>query len=375
MASETQGQGGSVSEVLSVVDIEELPLSGYHRKTLRLLRDCRTSALGGHVDGCDACGHLQISYNSCRNRHCPKCQGHKREEWISAREQDLLPCTYFHVVFTLPQELNGLALHSPKEVYSALFDSAWATLRSFGMNRGIAMGMISILHTWGQNLSLHPHLHCIVPGGGVGAQGQWQPLRGNGKYLFSVKAMSKVFRAKYVAHLRSQGVAEESLLQGLFRQPWVVYAKRPFGGPRQVIEYLGRYTHKVAISNNRIREVTADRVIFRYKDYRQGGKNGELSLHPREFIRRFSQHILPKRFVRIRHYGILSSTWKRGKLQALQKQAGMVITPRPADVKTHLHRCPCCKEGRLVTILHFSGERGPPMLPKFTAQALVSAVN
>ena len=368
-------QGGSVSEVLGITDIEQLALSGYHRKTLRLLRDCRTSALGGHVDGCDTCGHLQISYNSCRNRHCPKCQGHKREAWITAREQDLLPCKYFHVVFTLPQELNGLALHSPKEIYTALFDSAWATLRSFGMNRGIAMGMISILHTWGQNLSLHPHLHCIVPGGGVVSGGKWQVLRGNGKYLFSVKAMSKVFRAKYVAQLRSQGVGEDSLLQGLFKQPWVLYAKRPFGGLKQVIEYLGRYTHKVAISNHRIKEVTADKVTFCYKDYRKGGQKGEMSLHPKEFVRRFAQHILPLRFVRIRHYGILSSTWKRGKLQALQAQTGIAITPRAEPVKTHLRRCPCCKTGTLVTILHFSGERGPPTLPKHTAQALVPAVN
>ena len=368
-------QGGSVSQVLGLTDIEQLGLPGYHLKTLRLLRDCRTSALGGHVDGCDTCGHLQISYNSCRNRHCPKCQGHKREEWIAAREQDLLPCTYFHVVFTLPQELNGLALHLPKEVYTALFDSAWATLRSFGMSRGIAMGMISILHTWGQNLSLHPHLHCIVPGGGVGSGCTWQVLRGKGKYLFSVKAMSKVFRAKYVSHLRKRGVGEERLLQSLFRQAWVVYAKRPFGGPKQVIEYLGRYTHKVAISNHRIKAVTADKVTFSYKDYRHGGQKGEMTLHPREFVRRFAQHILPIRFVRIRHYGILSSTWKRGKLQALQAQTSIAITLGAEPAKTHLQRCPCCKTGTLMTILHFSGERGPPTLPKHTAQALVPAVN
>jgi hypothetical protein len=368
-------QGGSVSEILGLTDIEQFALSGYHRKTLRLLRDCRTSALGGHVDGCDACGHLQISYNSCRNRHCPKCQGHKREEWIATREQDLLPCTYFHVVFTLPQELNSLALHSPKEVYTALFDSAWATLRVFGQNRGIQMGMISILHTWGQNLSLHPHLHCIVPGGGVGSGDKWQVLRGNGKYLFSAKAMSKVFRARYVAHLRQQGVGEEGLLQSLFRQPWVVYAKRPFGGPKQVIEYLGRYTHKVAISNHRIKEVTADKVTFSYKNYRHEGRKGEMSLHPLEFIRRFAQHILPKRFVRIRHYGILSATWKRGKLQALQAQTGIAITPRAEPVKTQLRRCPCCKTGTLVRILHFSGERGPPILPQLTVQSFVPVVS
>ncbi len=176
----------------------------HQQKTLRALAQCRTAALGGHVDACDDCGNISISYNSCRNRHCPKCQGHKREEWIQKREADLLPCTYYHVVFTLPQELNPLALHQPKMVYDALFASAWLTLQQFGKTAGVGMGMIAVLHTWGQNLSLHPHLHCIVPGGGIDDKGKWKRQLRSDKFLFAVKALSKVYRAKYVQQLRSQ---------------------------------------------------------------------------------------------------------------------------------------------------------------------------
>ena len=322
--------------------------------------------LGGHVDVCDACGRISISYNSCRNRHCPKCQGHKREEWIQKREQDLLPCTYYHVVFTLPQQLNPLALHKPLLVYDTLFKSVWQTIRQFGRNKNVHLGMIAVLHTWGQNLSLHPHLHCIIPGGGIGADGKWQkhvgrnfPLRGKNKggYLFSVKALSKVFRAKYVQQLRENGIEDKALLESLFQNEWVVYAKRPFGGPKQVIEYLGRYTHKVAISNHRLQQVTDTDVSFTYKDYRNSGKTGVMSLTHREFVRRFAQHILPLRFVRIRHYGILSSTWKRGKLQALQRD--LKVKRPEAKTKTLLRKCPCCKTGTLITIEVF-GRRGPP---------------
>ena len=300
---------------------------------------------------------MHVSYNSCRNRHCPKCQGHKREEWIRKREQDLLPCSYYHVVFTLPGELNPLALHRPKLVYDALFAAVWATLDQFGRREGIQMGMIAVLHTWGQNLSLHPHLHCIVPGGGVDEKGKWTPQLSSNKYLFSVKALSKVFRAKYVAGLRDSGIEDQALLDSLFGKQWVVYCKRPFGGPQQVIEYLGRYTHKVAISNHRLAQVTEREVTFRYKDYKDSGATKHMILSNGEFTRRFSQHILPPRFVRIRHYGILSSTWKRGKLQAVQV-ALKVIRKEPA-VKTLLRRCPCCKSSTLITLEVF-GQRGPP---------------
>lgn len=300
---------------------------------------------------------MHISYNSCRNRHCPKCQGHKREEWISKREADLLPCTYYHVVFTLPQELNRLALHQPGLVYDALFASAWNTLHQFGRNEALQLGMIAVLHTWGQNLSLHPHLHCIVPGAGIDKDGQWkQQIRSN-KYLFAVKALSKVFRAKYVQQLRDKGIREKTLIESLFSKQWVVYAKRPFGGPGQVIEYLGRYTHKVAISNHRITKVEEALVSFSYKDYRNGSTQKQMTLTTDDFTRRFAQHILPPRFVRIRHYGILSSTWKRGKLQALQKKL-QVIT-KVKTVNTRLRKCPCCKTGTLITLEVF-GKRGPP---------------
>ncbi|MDQ3845266.1 MAG: IS91 family transposase [Bacteroidota bacterium] len=346
-----------VADVISRVNTETSSFSIHQQKTLRALTQCRTAALGGHVDGCSDCGTVHISYNSCRNRHCPKCQGHKREEWIQKREQDLLPCTYYHVVFTLPQELNALALHRPKVVYDALFASVWATLQQFGSKEGVHFGMIAVLHTWGQNLSLHPHLHCIVPGGGIDSSGKWKPQLRSNKYLFSVKALSKVFRAKYVAGLRESGIGDKTLIESLFQKQWMVYAKRPFGGPQQVIEYLGRYTHKVAISNHRLEQVDEHEVSFRYKDYKAEGATKRMTLSLEEFTRRFSRHILPSRFVRIRHYGILSSSWKRGKLQALQ--AALKVVKKEPVVKTMLRRCPCCKTGTLITLEVF-GKRGPP---------------
>lgn len=350
-------QGWEVADVISEVNTNCPTFSIHQQNTLRAIAQCRTAALGGHVDGCSECGTVHISYNSCRNRHCPKCQGHKRVEWIEKREQDLLPCSYYHVVFTLPQELNALALYNPKLVYDALFASAWATLHQFAKTEGIHLGMIAILHTWGQNLSLHPHLHCIVPGGGIDEKGKWKAKVRTDKYLFSVKALSRVFRAKYVAQLRERAIADKSLIESLFGKEWVVYAKRPFGGPQQVIEYLGRYTHKVAISNRRIEQVDEHDVTFRYKDYKAKGTVRLMTLSNEEFTRRFSQHILPSRFVRIRHYGLLSSTWKRGKLQALQTALKVIRKEHP--VNTRLRKCPCCKTGTLITLDVFVG-RGPP---------------
>jgi len=238
-----------------------------------------------------------------------------------------------------------------------LFTAAWNTLQQFGCHEGIALGMISVLHTWGQNLSLHPHLHCIVPGGGIDKNGKWQKQIRSNKYLFPVKALSKVFRAKYVQQLRENGINDKALFDSLFQQHWVVYAKRPFGGPKQVIEYLGRYTHKVAISNHRIMQVTRSEVSFSYKDYRESGNKKIMTLSNEEFTRRFVQHILPPRFVRIRHYGILSGSWKRGKLQALQIQ--LKVKRPEVKIKTLLKKCPCCKTGTLITIEVF-GKRGPP---------------
>ena len=333
-------------------------------RTLHALRKCRTAALGGHIDCCNnpGCQKLHLSYNSCRNRHCPKCQGHKKEEWIRAREADLLKTSYFHVVFTLPCELNRLCLYEPKLVYNLLFKTAWGIIRDFGGNPkflGAKMGMVAILHTWGQNLSLHPHLHCIVPGGGIAQSGKWKNTKSKGKYLFPVKAMSKVFRARFVAGLRKElGKSKPaSFYESLFKNQWVVYCKRPFFGPSQVVEYLGRYTHKIAIGNHRIKSLESGEVRFMVKDYRHGGRKSILGLSDAEFIRRFSLHILPKGFTRIRHYGILSSYYKGTVIPGLQKELGKPKLPETTSV---LHRkCPACKKGNLVTIMTFTA-RGPP---------------
>jgi Putative transposase/Transposase zinc-binding domain len=352
----------STAEVATVIEmlgkeLEAMQLPVHALKTLRAIKQCRTAALGGHVDQCNQCHALHISYNSCRNRHCPKCQGHKRVQWIQKREEELLPTVYYHVVFTLPSELNELSMHQPRLVYDALFESAWQTVQKFGQQKGLQMGMIAILHTWGQNLSLHPHLHCIVPGGGVNRKGQFEKIHAKDKYLFSVKALSKVFRAKYIARLRQRNYSDKALIETLFTKDWVVYAKRPFGNPQSVIEYLGRYTHKVAISNQRIKSVTKTGVSFVYKDYKQQGVQKEMQLSLHEFVRRFAQHILPHRFVRIRHYGFLSSTWKRQKLKDLQKQLGVQVHVQP--LQTLLHKCPTCKTGVMLTLEVF-GKRGPP---------------
>lgn len=356
--------------------VDILGFNTWQLRTLSAIRRCRTAAMGGHIDACDSCGVIRISYNSCRNRHCPKCQGHKREAWIQTRKDELLPVPYFHVVFTSPNELNGLALYAPKQVYDILFKAAWDTLATFGKNKGVQMGMVCVLHTWGQNLILHPHLHCIVPGGGIDKSGKWMNIRADGRFLFPVKAMSKVFRAKYVAALRKTDLYTKELSTALFAKPWVVYAKRSFAHADSVVEYLGRYTHKIAISNRRITAIENGDITFTYKDYRTGGQVKEMTLKQEEFIRRFAQHILPKRFVRIRHYGILSSTWKRSKLKVLQQKMRPVAT-KPKDKQTHQGRCPCCREGRLITLLYFD-RRGPPpdyvyLLAQSTSRKTITA--
>jgi hypothetical protein len=330
-------------------------------RTLHALSACRTKAMGGHIDACTnpGCRKIHISYNSCRNRHCPKCNGHKREEWIREREKELFNAPYYHVVFTLPAGLNHLCLYQPATVYGLLFKTAWLVINGFASNpkfMGAQTGMIAILHTWGQDLSLHPHLHCIVPGGGITPAKKWKPAKGKGKYLFPVKAMGKVFRAKFIGGLRKQVCIDDALSKKLFANPWVVYCKQPFMGPEQVIEYLGRYTHKVAISNHRIRNIENGEVSFVAKDYRKGGAKHMVTLTDMEFIRRFALHILPKGFTRIRHYGILSSSLKEGSVRLLQSQLGKPVLPRePLKHKT----CFYCKTGILVTVCRFDS-RGPP---------------
>jgi hypothetical protein len=350
-----------VKDVLQHLDdrLENIGLNTWQLRTFYALKKCRTAALGGHIDQCDGCGNISISYNSCRNRHCPKCQGYKKEQWVQAREVELLPVPYFHVVFTLPEVINTLALHQPRVVYNALFEAAWQTLFAFGNNKALKMGMIAVLHTWGQNLSLHPHLHCIVPGGGVNDQDAWQNIRSDGKFLFSVKALSKVFRGKYCAIIQKQLPEEyQKNRTQLWQKDWVVYAKRPFGNAKSVVEYLGRYTHKIAISNHRLVDVNKAQVTFTYKDYKQKGIKKQMTLSHEEFIRRFALHILPKRLVKIRHYGFLSSTWKRKKLSDLQQKLKVIIPELQIKLK-YFPKCTSCKTGNMHTILMFN-KRGPP---------------
>ena len=268
------------------------------------------------------------------------------------------------MVFTLPSKLNELALEQPRLIYNLLFASAWSVIRDFGANPrmlGARMGMIAVLHTWGQNLSLHPHLHCIVPAGGMTPHGKWKTSRSKGRFLFPVKSMGSVFRARFVEKLRKQVDLPPLLADKLFEKPWVVYAKRPFFGPRQVIEYLGRYTHKIAISNSRILSVAHNQVTFRAKDYRKAGKSVALRLTASEFVRRFALHILPKGFTRIRHFGVLNGRIKRECKKAADRQLGIVSTSSQSKPILH-RRCPVCNTGVLQTIwVFFSGDpRGPP---------------
>lgn len=352
-------------------------LNTWQLRTLSALSKCRTAALGGHIDGCTNCGKIRISYNSCRNRHCPKCQGNEREAWIQDREKELLPVAYFHVVFTLPSELNTLCMQHPRIMYASLFDAAWDTLNSFSKDEthlGATTGMISILHTWGQQLTLHPHLHCIIPAGGLTKQGQWKHCKTKGNYLFPVKALSIVYRAKYIHHLRKrvaehnansdkQIILQKNIIDACFKKQWVVYAKKPFSGVNSVVEYLGRYTHKVAISNHRITAIDKvnNTISFNYKDYKANGIKKQLTLNSMDFVRSFSLHILPKAFVRIRHYGILSSTAKTKTIERIRKQLPSIkneITTTKATSYNPL-KCPCCKHETMITIINFD-QRGPP---------------
>jgi Putative transposase/Transposase zinc-binding domain len=310
-------------------------LTAQHLRVLRAIERCRTAALGGHLDRCAACGHRAISFNSCRNRHCPKCLTHARDQWLAERERELLPVGYAHVVFTLPHALAGLALQNKRVVYDLLFHASAATLLEVARTPkylGAALGFLSVLHTWGQTLLHHPHVHCVVPAGGLSRDGtQWVHARP--AFFLPVKVLSRVFRGKFVAGLRVafragtltmpsdlQRLNTESAfaawLRTLFRHEWVVYAKPPFGGPIHVLHYLARYTHRVAISNHRLVAVTDDEVTFRWKDYRHGSQVRLMTLTAEEFLRRFCLHVLPKGFVRIRFYGFLAP---RCRTEALRR--------------------------------------------------------
>ncbi len=357
-------------------------LTGTQIKTLSDLARCRTAELGGHVEECLDCGHTRIAYNSCRNRHCPKCQALARAQWLDQQAQHLLPVEYFHVVFTLPREVGDLALANPELLYDLLFQAASATLRDVAANPkrlGAQVGTLMVLHTWGQNLHHHPHVHAVVTGGGLScnAQGivdaspQWIACRKG--FFLPVKALSRVFRGKYLQglrHLFEQGrlrfskrtdvsaAAFAKWLSPLYRKEWVVYSKKPFGGPAQVLKYLARYTHRVAISNARLLDVSNDRVVFHYKDYADHNSRKTMTLSAEEFLRRFVQHVLPKNFVKIRHYGLLANKHREVKLtlcrfllQASGKRDAVAQNVPPDVVigEASQPHCPNCGSTRLVS--------------------------
>ncbi len=337
-------------------------LSVQHRTVLRALRRCRTAALGGHLDQCDACGHRAISYNSCRNRHCPKCQAHARERWLAARERELLAVPYVHVIFTLPHTLHVLCRRNAALIYQLLFRASADTLLEVAAtprHLGARIGFLSILHTWGQTLVRHPHVHCVVPAGGFSLNGhRWVHPKYAGFFL-PVTVLSRVFRGKFVEGLRrahtrgeldltgaSAGLCDpvrwHAFVDALFRTDWVVYAKPAFGGPAAVLRYLGRYTHRVAISNHRLVAFDGEHVTFRWKDYAHDGEWRTMTLTAMEFLRRFVQHVLPRGFVRIRQYGYLGSACRTVRLARARRF--LRRTPPPVTTATTVSgwHCPQC---------------------------------
>jgi len=325
-------QAGQARPRLEVADIFRAAVSAFRDryvpsreqlKVMAAIQRCRTASMGGHLDVCSECGHERPAYNSCRNRHCPKCQGLAQARWIAQRQERVIPTKYFHVVFTLPEPLRALARAAPTAMYDLLFESATRTLLDFGRSRLHAqIGVTAVLHTWTRDLRFHPHVHCIVTAGGLDDDGHW--VRARSRFLFSVKAMAKVFRGKFVegltAFFREQPFAPAvdlsefaKLKERLYRQDWVVYAKAPFGGPAQVFKYLGRYTHRVGISNHRLVTFDGRQVCFHTKH----GKT--CTVDAVEFIRRFLLHVLPTRFVKIRHYGLVAAANVGSKLEVARQ--------------------------------------------------------
>jgi len=357
----------------------QLPL--HILKTMIDIESCRTAELGGHVDECDECGHVRVSYNSCRNRHCPKCQTLAKEKWLDKRKEDLLPVGYFHVVFTIPEQLNYITLTNQKEMYSILFKAVSETLIELSKDKkylGAEIGFMSILHTWGQNLMNHPHIHCIVPSGGLTLDGnRW--INSNKDFFIPVKVLSRKFRGKFLFYLKrayysnslkyTNGIEEltekhifQSFINDLYKKEWIVYCRPPFGSAEYVLEYLGRYTHRVAIANHRIVNSENGYVTFKWRDYKDHNKEKFMTLTVDEFVRRFLMHVLPRKFVKIRHYGILSNRNRSTKLQKCKELTGAVQSKsKNLDVKLSaaelflkltgidINVCSCCGKGKMIT--------------------------
>jgi hypothetical protein len=381
--SEHRPEVADVIRAYGAAYLERYRPSNEQRRVLNYLVQCRTAALGGHLKKCERCGHEVPVYNSWRNRHCPKCQGAARADWLDARQQELLDVEYFHVVFTLPHELAALALQNRRAVYRMLFRAASQTLLTIARDPkhlGAEIGCLAVLHTWGQNLHAHPHLHCVVPGGGLSPDGErWVGCRDG--FFLPVRVLSQLFRGKFVAQLQSafdhqqlgfhrslrdleHPKAWEAWLEPLRSKDWVVYAKPPFGGPEQVLKYLARYTHRVAISNHRLMSLQDGKVIFHWKDYPHGNRQHVMSLDAVEFLRRFLLHVLPKGFMRIRYYGFLANRHRAEKLARARKLLHRAepgsLSDDGAELKQaegtllqeaeKLELCPECKLGRLIVV-------------------------
>lgn len=359
-------------------------MSPTQRRVMTAIEVCRTAALGGHLERCDQCGYERNCFNSCRDRHCPKCQCLARAQWIEDRHSELLGCPYFHVVFTVPEEVAALAYQNKEVVYGILFQATADTLKTIAadpQHLGAAIGFFAVLHSWGQTLQFHPHLHCVVPGGGLSPDGQrWISCRPN--FFLPVRVLSRLFRRLFLdllqtafdsgklqffhalESLRDRHIFGQ-LLERMKSCEWVVYAKRPFAGPQQVLDYVGRYTHRVAISNNRLLHIEDGHVTFQWKDYRERDEFKTMTLSADEFIRRFLLHVLPDGFQRIRYYGFLANRYRKEKLERCRRLLGMptpvALSPAPGTEKDYreryevltgvsLHQCPHCKQGRMLVI-------------------------
>jgi len=361
--------------------IEKQELSPQQTKSLLNIVRCRTASLGGHEEVCDSCGSVGYSYNSCGDRHCPKCQMGKQALWIAKLEKGVLPVRHYHIIFTVPHSLNDICLWDDRMYYGLLFKTVWDTLRSFAYTHyGVESGAVAVLHTWGQNLSLHPHIHCIVPAAGFSIKAKWKNIGKNGdKYLYPVQQLSAAFKGKFLDGLKRK-LRKLNKLSGFMPQiekaygtDWVVYSQAPLSGVKQIIRYLGQYTHRIAISNQRILDVSDRDVVFQSKDYRDNATVKKTRMRGEEFLRRFVLHILPKGFVRIRRYGIYNPTVKRNLgLQFTDKESGFdkllkqngqnetEDNDRMVVVDNKLHACPCCKTGKMIRVRTIPRIRSPP---------------
>ena len=370
---------GQIMRAVGDAFLRTRPTTPFQRKALYAIQRCRTAVMGSVYKTCESCGVEHVVFRSCRNRHCPSCQANAREQWLAARERELLPVPYFHLVFTVPEILNDLALYCPEVFYAALLRAAGNAVLDVGRSKLQALlGCLTILHTWGQNLSLHPHVHCVVPGGGFSFDGKrWVSLR-NATYLLPIKVLRRRFKTLLCSYLREaerkgkfarlpRTVLPHAAIEGAWAQEWIAYVKQPFGGPRQVLRYLARYTHRVAISNHRIISFHDNKVIFRWRDYADSNRSKLLVLEATEFVRRFLMHVLPLRFVKIRYFGFLSNRQRTENIERARTLLGATAMPVVEERIKPAALCPDCfaaQKQQIVRIPFIPGVRPPPLLPQ-----------